>query len=119
MTATKLSGRGGLQVGQTDWVALVGQFGALLVLVVICVIFWWLEPAFASQRNIFNVLLSFGIWASIILASLNCRVCTRMFNFKHKTALLEGSKNSIVSHNSRASSNCPVLKKASASFSNV
>ena len=62
MSATKLSRRGGLQVEQTDWVALAGQFGALLVLVVICVIFWWLEPAFASQRNIFNVLRQVSIY---------------------------------------------------------
>lgn len=45
-----------------DWVALIGQFGALIVLLVICVIFAVLEPAFVSQRNIFNVLRQVSIY---------------------------------------------------------
>lgn len=45
-----------------DWVAFYGQFGALLVLILICIIFAWLEPAFLSQRNIFNVLRQVSIY---------------------------------------------------------
>ena len=45
-----------------DWVAFIGQFGALIVLIIICIIFWRLEPAFASQRNIFNVLRQVSIF---------------------------------------------------------
>jgi ribose/xylose/arabinose/galactoside ABC-type transport system permease subunit len=47
---------------QRDWVALIGQYGALIILVIICIIFWRLEPAFASQRNIFNVLRQVSIF---------------------------------------------------------
>jgi ribose/xylose/arabinose/galactoside ABC-type transport system permease subunit len=45
-----------------DWVAILGQFGALIVLAVICIIFAVLEPAFVSQRNIFNVLRQVSIY---------------------------------------------------------
>jgi ribose/xylose/arabinose/galactoside ABC-type transport system permease subunit len=45
-----------------DWVAFFGQFGALLVLILICIVFAWLEPAFLSQRNIFNVLRQVSIY---------------------------------------------------------
>ena len=45
-----------------DWVSFFGQFGALIVLAVICVIFAVLEPAFISQRNIFNVLRQVSIY---------------------------------------------------------
>ncbi|MFN2202529.1 MAG: ABC transporter permease [Caldilineaceae bacterium] len=45
-----------------DWVSFFGQFGALIVLAVICAIFAILEPAFVSQRNIFNVLRQVSIY---------------------------------------------------------
>ena len=47
---------------QRDWVALIGQFGALIVLILICMIFAYLEPAFVSQRNIFNVLRQVSVY---------------------------------------------------------
>ena len=47
---------------QQDWVALIGQFGALIVLIIICMVFAYLEPAFVSQRNIFNVLRQVSIY---------------------------------------------------------
>jgi ribose/xylose/arabinose/galactoside ABC-type transport system permease subunit len=45
-----------------DWSAYVSQLGALGVLVVICVIFAVIEPAFVSTRNLFNVLRQVSIY---------------------------------------------------------
>jgi ribose/xylose/arabinose/galactoside ABC-type transport system permease subunit len=43
-------------------VALLGQFGALIVLLVIAVVFYVLEPQFASQRNLFNIARQVSIY---------------------------------------------------------
>ena len=45
-----------------DWVAIAGQFGAVIVLIVICIVFAILEPNFLSERNIFNVLRQVSIY---------------------------------------------------------
>jgi ribose/xylose/arabinose/galactoside ABC-type transport system permease subunit len=45
-----------------DWVALFGQFGALIVLIVIAIVFYVLEPQFASQRNLFNIARQVSIY---------------------------------------------------------
>ena len=51
-SATKSSSRS----GGANWTAYASQFGALGVLIIICIIFAILEPAFISPVNIFNVL---------------------------------------------------------------
>jgi len=43
-------------------VTFIGQFGALLVLILICMVFAYLQPAFVSERNIFNVLRQVSIY---------------------------------------------------------
>ncbi len=50
-----------------DWVAFAGQFGALIVLVVICVIFAIVEPAFMSPLNLFNVLRQVSIYGLLAI----------------------------------------------------
>jgi len=45
-----------------DWSAYISQLGALSVLIVICVIFAVIEPAFVSPRNLFNVLRQVSIY---------------------------------------------------------
>lgn len=50
-----------------NWVAFAGQFGALLVLILLCVIFAWLEPAFVSQRNLLNVLRQISIYGLLAI----------------------------------------------------
>lgn len=45
-----------------DWSAYISQLGALGVLIVICVIFAVIEPAFVSTRNLFNVLRQVSIY---------------------------------------------------------
>ena len=45
-----------------NWVTFIGQFGALLVLILICMVFAYLQPAFVSERNIFNVLRQVSIY---------------------------------------------------------
>lgn len=47
---------------QRNWVTFIGQFGALLVLILICMVFAYLQPAFVSERNIFNVLRQVSIY---------------------------------------------------------
>lgn len=45
-----------------DWVALAGQFGALIALIAIAAVFYVLEPQFASQRNLFNIARQVSIY---------------------------------------------------------
>jgi ribose/xylose/arabinose/galactoside ABC-type transport system permease subunit len=47
---------------RVDWSSYASQFGALIVLIVIVVIFWIVEPAFFTERNIFNVLRQVSIY---------------------------------------------------------
>jgi ribose/xylose/arabinose/galactoside ABC-type transport system permease subunit len=48
-------------------VAFAGQFGALIVLVVICVVFAIVEPAFMSPLNLFNVLRQVSIYGLLAI----------------------------------------------------
>ncbi|MFN3330963.1 MAG: ABC transporter permease [Caldilinea sp.] len=50
-----------------DWHAYASQLGALGVLIVICVIFALIEPAFLSSRNLFNVLRQVSIYGLLAL----------------------------------------------------
>lgn len=50
-----------------DWVAFAGQFGALIVLVMICIIFAIAEPAFISPVNLFNVLRQVSIYGLLAI----------------------------------------------------
>jgi ribose/xylose/arabinose/galactoside ABC-type transport system permease subunit len=45
-----------------DWVALIGQFGAVIILVLIGLVFYAVEPNFLSERNVFNVLRQVSIY---------------------------------------------------------
>jgi len=50
-----------------DWHAYASQLGALGVLIVICIIFALIEPAFLSSRNLFNVLRQVSIYGLLAL----------------------------------------------------
>ena len=50
-----------------DWTAYASQFGAFGVLIIICVIFAVLEPAFISPINIFNVLRQVSIYGLLAI----------------------------------------------------
>ncbi len=50
-----------------DWTAYASQLGALGVLIIICVIFALIEPAFLSPRNLFNVLRQVSIYGLLAL----------------------------------------------------
>ncbi len=50
-----------------DWTAYASQFGAFGVLVLICIIFAVLEPAFISPINIFNVLRQVSIYGLLAI----------------------------------------------------
>lgn len=52
---------------QRDWVSIVSQFGALIALIVLCVIFAVLEPAFLTERNLFNVLRQVSIYGLLAI----------------------------------------------------
>ena len=45
-----------------DVLAVAGRYGALIFLIVLCVVFAILEPAFLSTRNIFNVIRQVSIY---------------------------------------------------------
>ncbi len=62
-SATKSSSRS----GGANWTAYASQFGALGVLIIICIIFAILEPAFISPVNIFNVLRQVSIYGLLAL----------------------------------------------------
>lgn len=62
MTTKPATAQRAIKPPERDWVAFFGQFGALLVLILICIVFAYLEPAFVSQRNIFNVLRQVSIY---------------------------------------------------------
>lgn len=47
---------------RVDWSSYASQFGALIVLIVIFILFSIVEPAFLSERNIFNVLRQVSIY---------------------------------------------------------
>ena len=51
----------------TDWSAYASQFGALGVLIIICIIFAIIEPAFISPINLFNVLRQVSIYGLLAL----------------------------------------------------
>jgi len=51
----------------TDWSAYASQFGALGVLIIICVVFAVIEPAFISPINLFNVLRQVSIYGLLAL----------------------------------------------------
>ena len=67
MTTAQITSADASDANSRDWVAIIGQFGALIVLAVICVIFAFLEPAFVSQRNIFNVLRQVSIYGVLAI----------------------------------------------------
>jgi len=50
-----------------NWVAYAGQFGAFGVLILLCIIFAYFEPAFFSQRNVFNVLRQISIYGLLAI----------------------------------------------------
>lgn len=50
-----------------DWTAYASQLGALGVLIIICIIFALIEPAFMSPRNLFNVLRQVSIYGLLAL----------------------------------------------------
>ncbi|MCO6451526.1 MAG: ABC transporter permease [Caldilineales bacterium] len=47
--------------------ALAGQFSALIALIVIAIIFYILEPQFASQRNLFNIARQVSIYGILAI----------------------------------------------------
>lgn len=62
MTTTTATPGAAASQQKRDWVALFGQFGALIVLIVIAIVFYLLEPQFASQRNLFNIARQVSIY---------------------------------------------------------
>jgi ribose/xylose/arabinose/galactoside ABC-type transport system permease subunit len=50
-----------------NWAAFFGQFGALIVLILICAIFAWFEPAFLSTINLFNILRQISIYGLLAI----------------------------------------------------
>lgn len=52
---------------QRDWLSFASQFGAFIALVVLCVVFAILEPAFLTERNIFNVLRQVSIYGLLAI----------------------------------------------------
>ncbi len=62
MTITTATPSAAASQQKRDWVALFGQFGALIVLIVIAIVFYVLEPQFASQRNLFNIARQVSIY---------------------------------------------------------
>lgn len=62
MTTDTVTTSTGVTQQKRDWVGLAGQFGALIALIVIAVVFYVLEPQFASQRNLFNIARQVSIY---------------------------------------------------------
>lgn len=62
MTTDTATTSAGITPQKRDWVAMAGQFGALIALVAIAIVFYVLEPQFASQRNLFNIARQVSIY---------------------------------------------------------
>jgi ribose/xylose/arabinose/galactoside ABC-type transport system permease subunit len=52
---------------KVDALSVAGRYGALIFLIVLCVIFAVLEPAFVSTRNIFNVIRQVSIYGMLAI----------------------------------------------------
>jgi ribose/xylose/arabinose/galactoside ABC-type transport system permease subunit len=52
---------------KVDVLSVAGRYGALIFLIVLCVIFAVLEPAFLSTRNIFNVIRQVSIYGMLAI----------------------------------------------------
>ncbi|MBK8051419.1 MAG: ABC transporter permease [Anaerolineales bacterium] len=52
---------------KNDIVTVASRFGALIFLIILCVVFAVLEPAFISERNIFNVLRQVSIYGLLAI----------------------------------------------------
>jgi inositol transport system permease protein len=52
---------------KVDALSVAGRYGALIFLIVLCVIFAVLEPAFISTRNIFNVIRQVSIYGMLAI----------------------------------------------------
>jgi len=52
---------------KVDVLSVAGRYGALIFLIVLCVIFALLEPAFLSTRNIFNVIRQVSIYGMLAI----------------------------------------------------
>jgi ribose/xylose/arabinose/galactoside ABC-type transport system permease subunit len=52
---------------KVDILAIAGRYGALIFLIILCVIFAILEPAFLSTRNIFNVIRQVSIYGMLAI----------------------------------------------------
>lgn len=67
MTTTSSSIEGAAKGRGTDALAIASRFGALIFLIVLCVIFAVLEPAFLRPVNIFNVLRQVSIYGLLAI----------------------------------------------------
>jgi ribose/xylose/arabinose/galactoside ABC-type transport system permease subunit len=67
MTTTSPSVEDAGKARQTDILAVFSRFGAFVFLVVLCVIFAILEPAFLKPTNIFNVLRQVSIYGLLAI----------------------------------------------------
>jgi len=52
---------------KVDALSVAGRYGALIFLIVLCVVFAVLEPAFLSTRNIFNVMRQVSIYGMLAI----------------------------------------------------
>jgi ribose/xylose/arabinose/galactoside ABC-type transport system permease subunit len=52
---------------KVDPLAILGRYGAMIFLIVLCIIFAILEPAFLSTRNIFNVIRQVSIYGMLAI----------------------------------------------------
>ena len=52
---------------KVDVLSVAGRYGALIFLIVLCVVFAVLEPAFLSTRNIFNVMRQVSIYGMLAI----------------------------------------------------
>jgi len=52
---------------KVDALSVAGRYGALIFLIVLCVVFAVLEPAFLSTRNIFNVIRQVSIYGMLAI----------------------------------------------------
>jgi ribose/xylose/arabinose/galactoside ABC-type transport system permease subunit len=52
---------------KVDVLSVAGRYGALIFLIVLCVVFAVLEPAFLSTRNIFNVIRQVSIYGMLAI----------------------------------------------------
>lgn len=64
---TERAAKSNARSGGANWTAYASQFGALGVLIIICIVFAILEPAFISPINLFNVLRQVSIYGLLAL----------------------------------------------------